>query len=265
MPKLTYQIEHAPGKVYGTNSNELLFKEPSSHAIVYSTSTHSAGGILTSKKHTKQLFRGDPTSGVCIATLDEPTSPQHNTKSPAPLTMEMHPTTKLTLQAPKKSTSWLPYSSSWSSNGSGSVAFTFDGASYTWITSTRLKRDADGRTIARSTAPWFWQRGLGSLEVDVPEMGDEAERRGMLEVAVGTFVLRWWAGRVAEEERAHEAAEKKKREKRQRAEVEKEVAARKKAEQKQENAKKKEEAAKGKEEEAVEEGDEARRDQTASL
>lgn len=264
MPKLTYQIEHAPGRVYGTNSNELLFKEPSSHAVVYSTTTQSAGGIITSKKHTKQVFRGTPTDGVCIATLDEPSS-QHQ-KTPSPLTMEMlgaggdTSSTKLTLKSPK-STSWLP---SLGSSNNDARSFTFNDASYTWSSPTTLKRDTDGRTIARSTTPWFWQvgRGLGSLEVDVPEMGDETERRGVLEVVIGSFVLRWWAGRVAEDEKQSEVTEKKKKEKRRKAEVEKEVAARKKAEAK-------ETAAKSKEEEAKKEGEEARREQegkpTASL
>lgn len=203
MPKLTYRIENAPGKVYGKNSNELVFKEPSSGALVYSTAT--ASGLLKSTK--KQLFRGPPSDkegGVCVATLDEPSGNSGDE------TLEMHhhkldgcmaepASTRLRL---KKTSSWVPLS------GNNLHAVAFRGAGYTWTDKSALKRDGDGRAVARVTGPWFWQGKLGDMAVDIPEMGDEDERRALLEMVLGTFVLRWWGDRAAEEERKRELKRK---------------------------------------------------------
>lgn len=198
MPKLTYRIENAPGKIYGKNSNELVFKEPSSDALVYSTATDS--GMLKNTK--KQLYRGPPSEkegGVSVATIDEPS---HGT-------LEMHhhrkdgkdeaASTKLKL---KKSSSWVPFS------GRNNHGLTFRDATYTWGGKSQLKRDKDGRMMAKTVGPWFWQGKLGDLEVDIPEMGDADERRDLLEMVLATFVLRWWGDKVAEEERVREAKKK---------------------------------------------------------
>ncbi|KAF3767376.1 hypothetical protein M406DRAFT_328459 [Cryphonectria parasitica EP155] len=211
MPKLTYTIENAPGKIYGKNSNELIFKEPSSHAIIYSTATTTSGGLLTmgAKKNKKQLFRGPPSEkdgGACVATLDEPASDSAGRDE----TLEMHhvkldgssshgtepASTRLQI---KKTSSWVPLA------GGDRHAVTFREEGYTWSGKALLKRDRDGRVVARVAGPWFWQGKLGDMEVDVPEMGDEEERRSLLEMVLATFVARWWGERVVGEERAKEA------------------------------------------------------------
>lgn len=253
MPKLTYRIENAPGKVYGKNSNELVFKEPSSNALIYSTATDSTG--LLTKTTKKQLYRGPPSEkegGVCVATIDEPSHAADGSGGGKTETLEMHhhhhhqkqardsseggedkgseeSSSKLRV---KKTSSWVPLVS-----GGDSHALTFRGAGYTWTGGrTRLRRDADGRTMARVMGPWFWESKVGELEVDVPEMGDEDERRDLLEVVLATFVARWWGDKAAGEARAREAkrvqAEKKKVK-----EGEKRVAAKEKAEEDKENKK----------------------------
>lgn len=89
-------------------------------------------------------------------------------------------------------------------SGNNLHAVAFRGAGYTWTGKLALKKDGDGRAVARVTGPWFWQGKLGDMAVDIPEMGDEDERRALLEMVLGTFVLRWWGDRAAEEERKRE-------------------------------------------------------------
>lgn len=208
MPRLHYRIGNAPGKLYGKNANELVFKEPSSGAVVYSTSTVS--GVMKSTQ--KQLFRGpasEKAGGVCVATIDEPSSG----------TLEMHhhhpvpsSPTSSTLKM-NKTSSWVPFS------GKNNHAVTFRDAKYTWHGTTQLKRDRDGHVVAELANPWFWQGRLGDLEVDVTsssagegEGGGGAavvvdeEDRDVLEMVLATFVLRWWGEKVRAEE---EAADKK--------------------------------------------------------
>lgn len=218
MPKLTYRIENAPGKVYGKNSNELVFKEPSSNAPIYSTATDSSG--LLKKIVKKQLYRGPPgekDGGVCVATIDEPSHAGGSGGGTGTETLEMHhsggggggqgqgemssSSSRLKL---KKTTPWVPLLS-----GGDGHRLTFRGEGYTWTGgSARLQRDGDGRTMASMAGPWFWEGKVGELEVDVPEMGDENERRELLEVVLATFVARWWGEKVAGEERAREARRK---------------------------------------------------------
>lgn len=209
MPKLTYRIENAPGKVYGKNSNELFFKEPSSDALIYSTTTDSSG--LLKKVVKKQLYRGPPGEkggGLCVATIDEPSRAGGGGTGTETLKMHHHrsggkgegetASTRLRL---KKASSWMPLLSGGDSHG-----LTFRDERYTWAGGrARLRRDGDGRTMARVAGPWFWEGKVGELEVDVPEMGDEDERRDLLEVVLATFVARWWGDKVAGEERAREA------------------------------------------------------------
>lgn len=245
MPKLTYRIENAPGKVYGKNSNELVFKEPSSHALIYSTATDSSG--LLKKVVKKQLYRGlpgDKDGGVCVATIDEPSHAGGGGTGTETLEMHHHRrggggegetmTTKLRL---KKASSWVPLLSGGDSHG-----LTFRGQGYTWDGGkARLRRDGDGRTMARVTGPWFWEGKVGELEVDVPEMGDEDERRELLEVVLATFVARWWGDKVAGEERAREARRKQAEKKKERQEEKRAVAKEKEAEKKEEEENKKDE------------------------
>lgn len=239
MAKIIYHVENAPGKVYGKNSNELMFKEPNTHAHIYSTATDN--GILRSTK--KHLFRGPPSEkegGVCVATIDEPSNG----------TLEMHhhhaaggqeapsssslSSTKLKL---KKTSSWVPLS------GNNLHAVTFRDSTYTWSGKSTLKRDRDGRVVAKVSGSWFWQGKLGDMELDIPEMGDEQERRDTLEMVLASFVLRWWSDKVEEEEKAKEKAAAQKEEK----EVKKAVAKEKKEAKLEEVKKQKEE----KEEEEV--------------
>lgn len=247
MPKLTYRIENAPGRVYGKNSNELVFKEPSSNALIYSTATESTG--LLTKTTKKQLYRGpagEKEGGVCVATIDEPSHAADGSGGGKTETLEMHhhhhshssggedggateETESSSKLRVKKTSSWVPLVA-----GGDSHALTFRGAGYTWTGGrARLRRDADGRTMARVVGPWFWEGKVGELEVDVPEMGDEDERRDLLEVVLATFVARWWGDKAAGEARAREAqrvqAEKKKAK-----EEERRAAAREKAEEQKE-------------------------------
>lgn len=228
MAKIIYHVENAPGKVYGKNSNELIFKEPNTHAHIYSTATDT--GLLRSTK--KHLFRGPPSEkegGVCVATIDEPSNG----------TLEMHhhpagsqdapsPSTKLKL---KKTSSWVPLS------GNNLHAVTFRDSTYTWSGKSTLKRDRDGCVVAKITGSWFWQGKLGDMELDIPEMGDEEERRDTLEMVLASFVLRWWTDKVEEEEKAKEKAAAQKEEK----EVKKAVAKEKKEVKLEEVKKQKEE------------------------
>lgn len=221
MPKLTYRIANAPGKVYGKNSNELVFREPTSDALVYSTAAESQGLLKKSTK--KQLFRGPPgekEGGVCVATVDEPSATGKDGGS-----LEMHhhrqggdevTSTKITL---KKTSSWVPFS------GNNNHGLTFRDAAYTWSGRSQLKRDGDGKVIAKTVGPWFWQGKLGDLEVDVPEMGDEDERRELLEMVLASFVVSWWRDKVVEEEKAKEAKRKQAERKTEKQEQKKAVAA----------------------------------------
>lgn len=243
MPKLTYRIANAPGKVYGKNSNELVFKEPTSDALIYSTATESQG--LLKKSIKKQLFRGPPgekEGGVCVATIDEPSA---TGKGVGGGSLEMHhhrqgkdevASTKVTL---KKASSWVPFS------GNNNHGLSFRDAGYTWSgsTSPQLKRDGDGKVVARTVGPWFWEGKLGDMEVDVPEMGDEDERRDLLELALASFVLRWWGDKVVEEEKAKEA-KKKQAEKKAEKQEQKAAAAAVKASQAEEKKKREEEESK---------------------
>lgn len=226
MAKIVYHVENAPGKVYGKNNNELVFKEPNTHAQIYTTATDT--GLLRSTK--KHLFRGPPDrkeGGVCIATIDEPSN--------GTLEMHHHPagqdapssSTKLKL---KKTSSWVPLS------GNNLHAVTFRDNTYTWSGKSTLKRDRDGRVVAKLSGSWFWQGKLADMELDIPEMGDEEERRETLEMALASFVLRWWSDKVEEEEKAKEKAAAQKEQK----EVKKAVA-REKKEAKQEEVKKQKE------------------------
>ncbi|KAJ4422274.1 hypothetical protein N0V82_003029 [Gnomoniopsis sp. IMI 355080] len=224
MAKIVYHVENAPGKVYGKNSNELVFKQPNTNANIYTTATDT--GLLRSTK--KHVFRGSPNEkegGVCIATIDEPSN--------GTLEMHHHPTgqeapsssTKLKL---KKTSSWVPLS------GNNLHAVTFRDSTYTWSGKSTLKRDRDGRVVAKLTGSWFWQGKLADMELYIPEeVGNEEERRETLEMVVASFVLRWWSDKVEEEEKAKERAAAQKEQK----EVKKAVAKEKK-EAKQEEVKK---------------------------
>ncbi|KAJ4389709.1 hypothetical protein N0V93_007181 [Gnomoniopsis smithogilvyi] len=227
MAKLVYHVENAPGKVYGKNSNELVFKEPNTHANIYTTATDT--GLLRSTK--KHLFRGPPSEkegGVCVATIDEPSN--------GTLEMHHHPSgqdasstsTKLKL---KKTSSWVPLS------GNDLHAVTFRDSTYTWSGKSTLKRDRDGRVVAKLSGSWFWQGKLADMELDIPEMGDEEERLETLEMVLASFVLRWWTGKVEEEEKAKEKAAAQKEQK----EVKQAVAKEKKDAKREEIKKQKEE------------------------
>lgn len=224
MSKVTYHIENAPGKIYGKNSNELVFKEPTSNAHIYTTATDT-GLLRATKKH---LFRGPPSEkegGVCVATIDEPSASNHGGGT---LEMHHHPgsnssssqdnnktasaapavtSTKLKLT---KTTSWVPSLLS----GSNNHSVTFRGTTYTWTGKATLKRDRDSRAVARVTGGWFFQGKLADIEIDVPaaedvEGGEEEEalRRETLEMVLASFVLRWWAEKVEEAARAAEKKE----------------------------------------------------------
>lgn len=239
MPKVIYRIENAPGKIYGKNANELVFKEPSSGAVVYSTATVS--GMLKSTR--KQLLRG-PTSekdgSVCVATIDEPSNGilemHHHHDLHSPVAGEGTETTTSSTLKMKKTTSWVPFS------GNNNHAVTFRDAKYTWSGTTQLKRDRDGHVVAKVAGSWFWQGKLGDMEVDITSSSSSAAEeegegektavkgntadadREVLEMVLATFVLRWWGEKVKAEEEAREAAEKKRQLKREKEEDRKAVA-----------------------------------------
>lgn len=220
MPKLTYRIENAPGKIYGKNANELIFKEPASGAVVYSTTTASSM-MKSTKKH---LFRGpvsEKEGGVCVATIDEPhsgTLQMHHRQVQSPTTKaaaakvdegedSATTTTSSTLKM-KKTSSWVPFS------GKNNHAVTFRDAKYTWSGATQLKRDSDGHVVAKVAGPWFWQGKLGDMEVDITSSSDTGkgetietetiEDREILEMVLATFVLRWWGEKISAEEEVRE-------------------------------------------------------------
>lgn len=227
MPKVTYHIDNAPGKVYGKNSNELIFKEPATHAHIYTTATDT--GLLRSTK--KHLFRGPPSlkeGGVCVATIDDPSHGTLEMYHHHPASQDPPPSsTKLKL---KNTSSWVPFS------GSNGHAVTFRDSTYTWSGKSMLKRDRDGRVVAKISGSWFWQGKLADIEVDIPEMGDEEERRETLEMVLASFVLRWWSDKVEEEAKAKEKKEAQKEQKEVKTAVAKE-----KREAKQENVRKQKE------------------------
>lgn len=206
MPKLTYQVENAPGRIYGKNSNELVFKEPSKNAVIYSTSTET-GWVKSTKKH---LWRGQPAEkdgGICIATIDEPTThatlavhPSRTAEPPA-ASEEAEPA------APADETEKLKLKSTWFGSNNRTVAFR--GVTYTW-TGTSKVTDGDGKVVAKMAKPWFYQGKLGDLEVDVEE-GDGG--REVLEMVLATYVQRWWEDKVKAEKAAEEAKEQKAKEK----------------------------------------------------
>lgn len=211
MSKVSYHIENAPGKIYGKNSNELIFKEPTSNAHIYTTATDT-GLLRATKKH---LFRGPPSEkegGVCVATIDEPSASNHGGGT---LEMHHHPVTTTTnateaaaVASTKlkltKTTSWMPTLLVGDSNHS----VTFRGTTYTWSGKATLKRDRDSRVVAHVTGGWFFQGKLADIEVDVPEdvEGEDVQegRRETLEMVLASFALRWWAGKVEEAARVAE-------------------------------------------------------------
>lgn len=265
MPQLTYRIENAPGKIYGKNANELVFKEPSSGAVVYSTTT--ASGVLKSKK--KQLFRGpvsEKDGGICVATIGDPsngTLQMHHhfvesypaTDAAAEAGEEDTPTTNVTSSTlkMKKTSSWVPFS------GKNNHAVTFRDAKYTWNGTTQLKRESDGHVVAKVAGPWFWQGKLGDMEVDITsssaslssssadnEEGKTVventldEDREVLEMVLATFVLRWWGEKVKAEEEAREKKKQLEKEKHEK-ELEKKAIASQKKEQEEKKKKMQEE------------------------
>lgn len=201
MPKLTYQVENAPGRLYGKNSNELVFKEPSANAVIYSTSTET-GWVKSTKKH---LWRGKPSDkdgGICIATIDEPSNATlavHPSRTAEPTTEESEAATDETEKLKLKST-WF---------GSNNRTVTFRGVTYTWTGTSKIT-DKDGKVVAKMAKPWFYQGKLGDLEVDVDE-GDEG--REVLEMVLATYLQRWWEDKVKAEKAAEEAKEQKAKEK----------------------------------------------------
>lgn len=249
MPHLGYRIENAPGKLYGKNANDLGFKEPLSGALMYSTTTVS-GVLKNTKKH---LFRGpisEKDGGVCVATIDEPSSgtlEMHHLVHPSPTTSttteenttaETTTTSSSTLKI-KKASWWVPFS------GNNNHAVTFRDAKYTWHGITQLKRDSDGHVVAKLANPWFWQGKLGDMEVDITSsaagkgeaLGSGADDdREVLEMVLATFVLRWWGEKVKAEQ---EAAEKKRHQEelRREKELEKKAVASQKEEQEQKRKK----------------------------
>ncbi|CAN8102981.1 unnamed protein product [Discula destructiva] len=240
MSKVTYHIENAPGKIYGKNSNELIFKEPASNAHIYTTATDT-GLLRATKKH---LFRGPPSEkdgGVCIATIDEPSHStlemHHHHSDPTGDAAPRTTTTKLKLV---KKSSWVPLS------GSSGHSLTFRDSTYTWSSNkSTLTRDRDSAVVARVTGGWFFQGKLADIEVDVPEDvvggdgdGDdikEEARRDTLEMVLASFVQRWWGDKVEEETRAREKKEAAREQK----EVQKAVAREKKGAKEEEEKKKK--------------------------
>lgn len=204
MPKLTYQVENAPGRIYGKNSNELVFKEPSANAVIYSTSTET-GWIKDTKKH---LWRGKPSEkegGICIATIDEPTNATlavHPSRTAEPKNEE---TESAAAAADEKAK--LKLKSTWF--GSNNRTVTFRGVTYTWTGTSKIT-DKDGKVVAKMAKPWFYQGKLGDLEIDVDE-GDEG--REVLEMVLATYVQRWWEDKVKAEKAAEEAKEQKAKEK----------------------------------------------------
>jgi hypothetical protein len=202
MPQLTYQVENAPGRIYGKNSNELVFKEPSANAVIYSTSTET-GWVKSTKKH---LWRGKPSEkdgGICIATIDEPSH----------ATLAVHPSRTAepieeTDSAAADEKAKLKLKSTWF--GSNNRTVTFRDVTYTWTGTSKIT-DKDGKVVAKMAKPWFYQGKLGDLEIDVDE-GDEG--REVLEMVLATYVQRWWEQKVTAEKAAEEAKEQKAKEKR---------------------------------------------------
>lgn len=200
MPKLTYQVANAPGRIYGKNSNELVFKEPSANAVIYSTSTET-GWVKSTKKH---LWRGQPSEkdgGICIATIDEPSH----------ATLAVHPTRTAEPAEeaePADEKAKLRLKSTWF--GSNNRTVTFRDVTYTWTGTSKIT-DKDGKVVAKMAKPWFYQGKLGDLEVDVDE-GDGG--REVLEMVLATYVQRWWEDKVRAEKAAEEAKEQKTKEKR---------------------------------------------------
>lgn len=201
MPKLTYQVANAPGRIYGKNSNELVFKEPSANAVIYSTSTET-GWVKSTKKH---LWRGQPSEkdgGICIATIDEPSH----------ATLAVHPSrtaepTEEAESAAADEKAKLKLKSTWF--GSNNRTVTFRDVTYTWTGTSKIT-DKDGKVVAKMAKPWFYQGKLGDLEIDVDE-GDEG--REVLEMVLATYVQRWWEEKVKAEKAAEEAKEQKAKEK----------------------------------------------------
>lgn len=201
MPKLTYQVENAPGRIYGKNSNELVFKEPSANAVIYSTSTET-GWVKSTKKY---LWRGQPSEkdgGICIATIDEPSH----------ATLAVHPSrtaepAEEAESAAADEKAKLKLKSTWF--GSNNRTVTFRDVTYTWTGTSKIT-DKDGKVVAKMAKPWFYQGKLGDLEIDVDE-GDEG--REVLEMVLATYVQRWWEEKVKAEKAADEAKEQKAKEK----------------------------------------------------
>ncbi|KAG6365769.1 hypothetical protein INS49_007380 [Diaporthe citri] len=202
MPKLTYQVENAPGRIYGKNSNELVFKEPSRNAVIYSTSTET-GWVKSAKKH---LWRGQPSEkdgGICIATIDEPSH----------ATLAVHPSRTAEAGAeeaessPADEKAKLKLKSTWF--GSNNRTVTFRDVTYTWTGTSKIT-DKDGKVVAKMAKPWFYQGKLGDLEIDVDE-GDEG--REVLEMVLATYVQRWWEEKAKAVKAAEEAKEQKAKEK----------------------------------------------------
>ncbi|KAG8157020.1 hypothetical protein KVR01_013010 [Diaporthe batatas] len=206
MPKLTYQVENAPGRIYGKNANELVFKEPSANAVIYSTSTET-GWVTSTRKH---LWRGkagakEKDGAICIATIDEP-SPTSSTA-----TLAVHPSRTAETapdEAESDETEKLRLKSTWF--GSNNRTVTFRGVTYTWTGTSKIT-DRDGKIVARMAKPWFYQGKLGDLEVDLDDGGDGG--REVLEMVLATYVLRWWEDKVRAEKAAEEAKEQKAKEK----------------------------------------------------
>ncbi|POS68954.1 hypothetical protein DHEL01_v212651 [Diaporthe helianthi] len=211
MPKLTYQVENAPGRIYGKNSNELVFKEPSANAVIYSTSTET-GWVKSTKKH---LWRGKPSDkdgGICIATIDEPSNGA---------TLAVHPSrtaestrdeaddesAAAAAAAADDETAKLKLKSTWF--GSNNRTVTFRDVTYTWTGTSKIT-DKDGKVVAKMAKPWFYQGKLGDLEIDIDE-GDEG--REVLEMVLATYVQRWWEDKVKADKAAEEAKEQKAKEK----------------------------------------------------
>jgi len=203
MPQLTYQVENAPGRIYGKNSNELVFKEPSANAVIYSTSTET-GWVKSTKKH---LWRGKPSEkdgGICIATIDEPS---HATLAVHP-SRTAEPTQETESAAAADEKAKLKLKSTWF--GSNNRTVTFRDVTYTWTGTSKIT-DKDGKVVAKMAKPWFYQGKLGDLEIDVDE-GDEG--REVLEMVLATYVQRWWEQKVTAEKAAEEAKGQKAKEKR---------------------------------------------------
>lgn len=201
MPKLTYQVENAPGRIFGKNSNELVFKEPSANAVIYSTSTET-GWVKSTKKY---LWRGQPSEkdgGICIATIDEPSH----------ATLAVHPSrtaepAEEAESAAADEKAKLKLKSTWF--GSNNRTVTFRDVTYTWTGTSKIT-DKDGKVVAKMAKPWFYQGKLGDLEIDIDD-GDEG--REVLEMVLATYVQRWWEEKVKAEKAAEEAKEQKAKEK----------------------------------------------------